>query len=274
MKTAIVSVVSAAALLLVFTPVATAELRPDQQVLVEKLLAGMDPSMREPMRPQIEQSIIMMSPAQTAAVMAGMVDEATYDAGTEPQEYENDVTATPEDLAYNRAQYEPVIRASWKAQTDFDEFTDAALKDECPDRETYAVFGSGYRYELRGLAPNWPRASSNVDVDVQTLSGSYAPQDGRYDFDFSKVKTSFDKAIVASAIASACGDWTKEAVAFEKNARALVAAGDFDGAFELEQASSGKVSAIETPLETALNTQAPTADNALFTAFLNGRRVN
>ncbi|RAN40412.1 hypothetical protein [Hyphomonas sp. GM-8P] len=264
---------SFAALVLAFAPAAAADLRPDQKVLVEKLLAGMDPSMREPMRPQIEQSIIMMTPEQTAAVMAGMVDDSTYDAGTEPEEEEGDEIASPEDLAYNRAQFEPVIRANWQAQKDFDNFTDAVLKEKCPDRETYAVFGSGYRFEFRRLAPNWPRASSNVDSDVQILSGSYAPQDGRYDFDFSKVKTSFDKAAVASAIARACADWTKEAAVFQTKAHALVAASDFDGAFNLEQASSGKVTAIETPLETTLNAQAPAADNALYTAFLNGRRV-
>lgn len=264
---------SFAVLALALAPAASAELRPDQKVLVEKLLAGMDPSMREPMRAQIEQSIVMLTEDQTAAVMAGMTDDATYDAADEPQEDESDVTASPEDLAYNRAQFEPVIRANWRAQKDFDDFTDAALNEKCPERDKYAVFGSGYRYELPPLAPNWSRASWNVDSDVSVLSGSYAPQDGRYDFDFSKVKTSFDKAAVASAVAGACAGWAKEAAAFQTKARALVNAGDFDGAFKLEQASSGKVSAIVTPLETTFNAQAPAADRALYTALQNGRRL-
>lgn len=270
MKTAIASF---AAFVAVLAPAAAADLRPDQKVLVEKMLAGMEPSMREPMRAQIEQSVAMLNKEQTAAVMASMTDDGASDAAAEPQEEEPAVTASPEDLAYNRAQFEPAIRKNWQAQKAFDDFVDAEMAAKCPDRHKYAVVDGPARYELRALSPNWPRASQNVDIDVAVFAGSYAPQDGRYKFDFSKVRTSFDKAAVSSAISEACAAWTREAAAFQPKVRALVDAGDSQGAFAFDRAAAAKVRPIEEPLETLLNEQAPSADYALVNALMNGERV-
>ncbi|WP_375205238.1 hypothetical protein [Hyphococcus sp.] len=274
MKTTIIMTAVAAAALSIAYPSAAADLRPDQKQAVEKMLAQLEPSMREPMRAQIEQSVALLNKEQVAMLVASMEESDSGAQEMTDEIIEEEPTASPEDLAYNRQQYEPVIRANWQAQKSFDNFVDAELAAKCPSRDRYAVYGSGYRYELRQLAPNWPRASNNVDADVAILSGSYAPQDGRYQFDFSKVRTSYDKQAVSAAVAKACAEWSKEAAAFQAKAKPLQAAEDFDGLFALERSAQGKVEPIESTLNEVLNVQAPAADYALYTALQNGRRVN
>ncbi|WP_428407752.1 hypothetical protein [Hyphococcus sp.] len=274
MNTTIMTAVAAAAILIAL-PSSAAELRPDQKEAVEKMLAQLEPSMREPMRAQIEQSVAMLNKEQVAMLVASMEDaDNGAQEMTDESVEEEAPAASPEDLAYNKKQYEPVIRANWQAQKSFDAFVDGELAAKCPSRDQYAVFGSGYRYELRQLAPNWPRASDNVDADVAILSGSYAPQDGRYQFDFSKVRTSYDKAKVSAAVASACAQWTKEAAAFHAKAKPLQAAEDFNGLHALEQSSHAKVEPIEAALNEVLEAQAPAGDYALYTALQNGQRIN
>lgn len=246
-----------------------AELRPDQKDLVEKMLAQMEPSMREPFREQFEQSVAMLSEEQVKAVMAGMEE----DAGSGDEAYYEEPEApvlSPEDYAYNRKQFEPVIRKSWAAQKAFDEHVEGALTKQCPGRDEYAVFGAAVRYEVRELAPSWPRASVSADTDVTVLAGSYAPQDGRYDFDFSEVRTSYNAAAVDKAIEKACADWTKVASEFYARASAQFKADDLDGAYRTEQEYGPKVTPIESALETVLNREAPAANNAIFTALMNG----
>ncbi len=274
MKTTIMTAVAAAAMLTAL-PSAAADLRPDQKQAVEKMLSQLEPSMREPMRAQIEQSIAMLNKEQVAMLVASMEESDSGAQEMTDEIIEEDApAASPEDLAYNKKQYEPAIRANWQAQKSFDAFVDGELAAKCPSRDQYAVYGSGYRYELRALSPNWPRASDNVDADVAILSGSYAPQDGRYQFDFSKVKTSYDKASVSAAVAKACGAWSKEAAAFQTKAKPLQAAEDFDGLFALEQSAQGKVEPIESALDEVLKVQAPAGDYALYTALQNGRRLD
>ena len=70
LKTAILPF--AALFALTVSPACAAELRPDQKAAVEKLLAGMEPSMREPFRAQIEQSVAMLNKEQVAALVASM----------------------------------------------------------------------------------------------------------------------------------------------------------------------------------------------------------
>ena len=265
MKTAILPF--AALFALTVSPACAAELRPDQKAAVEKLLAGMEPSMREPFRAQIEQSVAMLNKEQVAALVASMGENAP----AEPEEEKQAAAASPEDLAYNRAQFEPAIRRNWEAQKAFDTFVDGEMAAKCPDRHVYAVVDGPARYELRPLSPTWPRASGDVETDVTVIAGSYAPQDGRYDFDFSEVRTSFDKGAVSAAIAKACADWAREGAAFQAKARALVDAGKDEAAFELERAAYGKADAIETPLNAVLGEQAPSANYALINALMNGR---
>ncbi|HOP19215.1 MAG TPA: hypothetical protein PK585_03965 [Amphiplicatus sp.] len=251
-----------------------ADLRPDQKAAVEKLLADIDPATRDYLRPQMEESVAMLNEAQIADLVAGMDDSGSGDTVDEEEAYEEEPTATPEDLAYNRAQFEPVYRKHWQAQKDFDAFADATLAAKCADREKYAVFGSAYRYELPTLAPNWPRAADNVDAAVAIFTDAYAPKDGRYKFDFSNVRMSFDKPAVEAAISKACAAWNTEAAAFYKKARPLADANDFAGAQAAANAGAAKMAPIAQALETALNEQAPAADYSFFMAMQSGERLN
>lgn len=261
---------AAAVALIIAGPAFAAELRPDQEHAVEKMLAQMEPSMREPFRAQIEQSVAMLNEEQVAALVASMESDGGGEGETETYEEEEAPVLSPEDYAYNRKQFEPAIRKSWAAQKAFDDHVDAALAAKCPGRDRYAVFGSGARYEIRQLSPNWPRASVSADTDVTVLAGSYAPQDGRYDFDFSDVRTSYDAAAVDAAIAKACADWTSVAAEFHARASAQFKANDLDGAYKTEQQYAPKVTPIETELEAVLNREAPAANYAIFTALQNG----
>lgn len=263
---------AAAPFLFVIVDVSAAELRADQKAAVEKLLADIDPATRDYLRPQMEASVAMLSEAQVAALVAGMDDGGA--AAEEPaEEEEAEETASPQDLAYNRAQFEPVYRKHWQAQKSFDEFVDARMAAKCVGREDYAVFGSAYRYEIAIPQPSWPRASDNVDASIAILGDAYAPKDGRYDFDFSKVKVSFDKPAVEAAISQACSAWVAEASAFHKKARPLADANNFDGAAAAARTGAARLEPVAKVLEATLNAQAPGADYAFFTAMQNGRRV-
>lgn len=247
-----------------------AELRPDQKAAVERILADIDPSMREAARPQVEQSVAMLSREQVAMFIAGLDAKPAPAPAPKPASAAKR-QASPADLDYNRRQYEPAIRKSWQAQKAFDDFVDAQMAAKCPDRHRYAVVDGPARYELRALTPNWPRASWNVETDVAVLGSSYAPQDGRYDFDFSGVRTGFDKAAVSSAVGRACAAWTKEAAAFQAKARALVDAKNNKGAFEHERESAVRVAPIEAALNDVLGAEAPSANHALILALQNPR---
>lgn len=262
-----------AALLLAMALAAAADLRPDQEAAVERMMATIDPSMRQMIRPQIEQSISMMTPEQVAMFVASAT------GGQEEQqaavEEESSSQASPEDLAYNRAQFEPVLRKHWQAKKTFDDFVDAELAAKCPDPDKYAVYREVERYELMPVSANWHRAHNHMETEVQIIAGTYPPQDGRYDFDFSKVRMTFDKSAVSSAIEKACTDWTKEAVVFKEKASKLMYAGDSEAAFKLQGASSSKVSTINSALEAALNAQAPASNYnaAMMGAMQNPKRA-
>lgn len=251
-----------------------AELRPDQEAALEKVLATIDPAARQMVRPQLEQTISMLGPEQVAMfVAAATANQANTQQ--DPVEAEPEKTATPEDLAYNRAQYEPVLRKHWHAKKAFDDFVEAELSAKCPDPARYAVYREAERYDVMGLSPEWQRASANVDAEVSLWGSSYAPQDGRYDFDFSNVRMTFDKAAVASAVAKACAEWTQQAVTFKEKAAALMNSGQSDAAFKLQGSASSKVSAINSTLEAALDAQAPAGNynSAMLSALQNPKRV-
>lgn len=258
---------------LVISPVADAlELRPDQKAAVEKLLKGVDPASRQMVRPQIEQSISMMTPEQVAMFVDSMGSNSSQE---ESVEEEPEQRASPEDLEYNRAQYEPVLRKHWEVRRSFDQFVDAELQSKCPNPDKYAVYREVERYELMPVSANWHRAGDNVEAEVHVIGGTYAPQDGRYKFDFSKVRMSFDKAAVSAAIAEACAEWTQEAIVFKEKASKLMYAGQSDAAFQYERAAQAKVSKINQKLEAALDAQAPARNyNAdMMMALQNPTRV-
>lgn len=260
---------------LILIPVANAsdDLRPDQQAALDKIMATVDPSMREMVRPQIEQSIRYLNPEQVAMFVAAAAASGSrqQESAPEPEERE----ATPEDLAYNRAQYEPAMRKHWQARKAFDDFVDAELEAKCPNRDKYAVYREAERYEMMPLSPQWQRASNNADLDVQVVGSAYAPKDGRYDFDFSKVKMTFNKDAVAKAIAKACADWTKEAAAFKQQAGALMSSDQSEAAFQLEQSAGAKVQPIADALTKALEAESPAGNynSAMTSALQNPKPV-
>jgi hypothetical protein len=235
-----------------------ADLRPDQKAAVEKILATMDASTREMVRPSIEQSIMYLTPEQvTMFVSAATKGASGQDQQQAPVEEEPEREATPEDLAYNRAQYEPALRKHWQAKKAFDTFVDAELAAKCPKPGKYAVYREAERYDVMELSPTWQRAPDNQNAEASIVGGTYAPKDGRYDFDFSKVRMTFNKETVSNAIATACADWTKEAVAFKEKAQALMISGQSQAALDLEGSTSKKVSAMNSKLQAVLDAEGP-----------------
>src|SRR5690606_21099711 len=109
-------------------------------------------------------------------------------------------------------------------------------------------------------------------LDVEIIGGSYAPQDGRYDFDFSAVRLDFDESAVERGIAAACSEYTQIGNAFMAAARR-----DADGdevppnGDKIQQDANAKASAVRSRLEALLQNEAPGGNHALFTALLNGR---
>lgn len=262
-----------------FVGVAAAQtLEPFQQQALERILASMDPALRPMMRAQLEPTLAVLNPEQIELMltaMTGDADAAPVDDAPAQDEPE-DAVASAEDLAYNRAQYEPMIREAWQAAKAYDDFVAAQLDEHCGQRREFAVFGSAWRYEVYPLAPNWPKASNDPNLDVQIIGGSYAPQDGRYDFDFSAVRLDFDTAAVERAVADACAEYIAIGEAFVADARADVVPGDDvpPNGMQLESSANGKASLVRARLEQVLESQAPGGNNALLMALLNGERVN
>lgn len=185
-------------------------------------------------------------------------------------------TAEPEaDLAFNRAQYEPAIRAAWTAAHSFDRFVEAKLGQHCPAPRTYAVWGSGWRYEVAELAPTWPRASQSADLDVQIIGGSYAPQDGRYQFDFAAVSTDFDTDALASTIEMACSDYRRIGEQFLAAARRSAGGQDAPPAdgFQLQNQANASVSAINTALSGELQAATSGWSTALYLALISAEAI-
>ncbi len=248
------------------------ELKPFQAEALERVLASSDPESRELMRAQMAPLLSMMDEAQVRQFMASY--EATGEDLEGDGESGDDTprVAGPGDLEHNQAQWEPVVRSSWTAQKSFDDHVDVQMAVACAGGP-YAVFGSGWRYELYPLSPNWPRASNSADLDVQIIGGSYAPSDGRYDFDFSEVKTDFDRAAVDRAIEEACGAYRGIGERFLATARPKVVNDDLPGGMDLEGAANAEAAPVRARLEEALKTLAPAGNGALFTALLNGKRT-
>lgn len=250
-----------------------AELRPDQRAAVEKMLARMEPAKREAARAHLEQSVAGMSPA-LITLMVNNLDAkpaAARSAPASPPPKKRQATA--EDLAYNRAQYEPAIRRNWRLQREFNELLDAQFAAHCPGRDKYAVYDIGVRYELRELGSDWFRGTDNADIDVSIYEGGNAPKDGRYDFDFSNARVSFNKQKVTSAVATACADWSREAAAFHEKASAFMKAGQNAAAAQAERAGNARIEPIAKALQAVIEAESPSPDLALHDALANPKPV-
>jgi len=240
-------------------------LLPYQQRALDELLAPMDPQTRAMMRPRLEQTLSMLTEEQVEMMLAGMdeSEEAVDEPEPEP------AAPDQESLAHNRAQYEPALRRAWAADSAFDRFVDERLAAHCPAEGSYAVFGSAWRYEVMPLSPNWPRASQNADLDVEILGASYAPQEGRYRFDFSTMRERFDESAVAAAVEQACAAYRAIGESFmaDTNSRitdAAPAAGD-----ALVARANGEVEQLRSRLESTLAAHAPNARNSVLMSLIS-----
>jgi hypothetical protein len=261
----------APAIALIATPASAQALRADQEAALDLIMEEVEPSLRDTVRPQMRAMVAALNPAQIAAMTAEL--KAKPKSASAPAAA-SERRATADDLAYNRTQYEPAIRKAWTARKAFDEFVDARLAAACPPRDRYAVYGAGYRYELGELSASWQRASWNADIDVEVLGSGYAPDDGRYQFDFSRVRMSFDRAGVARAVAAACGDYISVAGGFQIEAGARVAQGDHAGAHTVQERARARVEPIAATLSETLQKEAPADPADIVSALQNARRVN
>jgi hypothetical protein len=261
-----------AVFLIANTPAGAAALLPYQQAALDQILATMDPQTQALARPQLEQTLSVLGESQVQMLLSSMTsDSSAGDADAE--EDAGDTVATPDDLEFNRGQYEPAIRDAWQANKAFDEAVEASLARHCPTRDEYAVYGMGWRYEVAPMQPNWTRSSQSAEVDVQVVGAAYAPQDGRYEFDFSAVRNTFDPAAVDQAVASACVQYRVIGEEFMADARPRVSNDDLPGGDALQGAANGKTYALIQWLEAELLALAPSGSAGVLTALVNGRRV-
>lgn len=253
----------------------TPKLRPDQERLIEAALKDVEPDMRPMAREQLAKSVAHFSEAQVAMMMSKMEANRKAEAAKPvPVKEEPRREATPEDLAFNKAQYEPVIRKHHAVQKEFDAFANAKMAAYCPGRDTYARFGSGWRYEQGQFMMDSALATWNVDSNVTIATEALAPKDGRYKFDFSKVRMSFDKAAVDAAIKASCDKVHVAGKAFLAKVDPLIAKKDWDGAFKAEGSAQAQLEPIRTELKASFAKLSPGDFSAIQMAMTNGTRVN
>jgi hypothetical protein len=248
------------------------QLRPDQEEVLELMTRGMDPGMKMSLREQLLATVLPLTEEQTALMLPAM-RESAGPAEEEVPDEDAPPALSEADFEYNKAQYEPALRLSWQAQHDFDVHVRERIEAACPARDEYKVVAGAAYYELLPLSPTWPTASDDADIDVAVIGGSYAPQDGRYNFDFSEIRTTYDQAAVDQAIDAACAAWEAEGQVFKAHVQGLVDAEKWDEAHNYEMGAYGKIDAIVTPLQEVLQREAPSADYAVFNALMNGTKV-
>lgn len=258
----------------------TAKLRPDQQKFVEMAIADVDPAYRAVAYEQMAKTVAPMSESMVTMAMAKAKTNKTEQAQQAAAEKvardaaPKDRELTSEDKAYHQAQYEPVIRKHHAVQKKFDAFVNAKVAAYCPGRDTYARFGSGWRYEQGEMMMESSLATWNVDANVQIAGDALAPTNGRYNFDFSKVRMSYDESAVDAAIKSACDQVHVKGKAFLAKVDPLIKKQDWDGAFKAEGSAMAALDVTRQDLKTKLNTLGPGDFSAVQMAMMNGKRVN
>jgi hypothetical protein len=265
---------AAIALFAAAPPLTATELKPYQQAALDDILATLDAETREFARPQLEQMLAMMGEAEVAMMLAAMLEQAPDNPAEEEEAVDLSEPASPEDLAFNREQYEPALREAWRASSAFDSFVDATLAAKCPSGDEFAVFGSGWRYEVAPMQPTWTRASNSADTEVQVIGSSYAPQDGRYRFDFSAARNEFDRTAVEGAIVDACKAYREIGAAFLAAARTRSEDELVSEGYELEQAANARAFALMEELGKTLQALAPAGNAPILNALISGTRVN
>lgn len=179
-----------------------------------------------------------------------------------------------DDRAFMKAQYEPVIRKHHAAQRAFDAFYNMKIAEYCPARDQYTRFGSAWRYEQGQFVQPSALASWNVETNVLVTDEAYAPQEGRYRFDFSKVRMTFDEAKVDAEIKSACERVHAAGRDFLAKIDPVIAQKDWENAFKLEGWAKGRLSPIRHDLKVAMDKLSPGDFSEIQLALMNGARVS
>jgi hypothetical protein len=254
------------------------KLRPDQKYAVELSIAGVDPAQRPFIYGDMAKNLAPYDEKQIAALVKGLEANATAETKANAKKLAaSDAPITGalsnEDFTYNRAQYEPAIRKAWTAQKAYDDFVNAKLTAYCPKRDEVARFGSAWRYELHQFVTPSATASWSADTDVQVMGAAYAPQDGKYNFDFSKVRTSFDEKAVDAAVKEGCESYAAAGKAFLAKVDPMISKQDWNGAFKLEQTANAGVEPIRAKMNAKLEPLSPNYGYPLMNALMNGKRV-
>jgi hypothetical protein len=249
------------------------KLRPDQERAIELMLKDVEPAMRPMARQQLAASFGHFSEAQIAMMMAKMASNTSARAATPEPAPEAETFATPADRAFMRAQFEPVMRKHHAAQVAFDKLVNAKVAAYCPASGVYARFGAGWRHELGQFMMESALGANNIEARVTVAGDAYMPTDGRYTFDFSKVRTSFDQGAVDAAIKSACDKVHAAGKAFLAKVDPLIARQDWDGAHKAESAANAALEPIRRELQASYDRIGPGDIGVFQLAMMNGKKV-
>ncbi len=248
-------------------------LRADQQAAIELALRDVEHAMRPMARQQLAITFANFNEAQIA-MMVAKISADRAGATTEPVPVEEaETAATAEDRAFMRAQFEPMMRKHHAAQVEFDHFVNSRIAAHCPARDVYARFGSGWRHELGQFMMESALGANRIDDRVNIAGEAYMPKDGRYRFDFSKVRTSFDAGAVEAAIQSACDKVHRIGRSFLAKVDPMIARQDWAGAYKVESAANAALEPIRAELQADYDRLGPGDIGVFQIAMMNGVRV-
>ena len=219
------------------------------------------------------QTMRFLYPLAAVCIAAVFLSPKSGEAQTAHTMAMTSTVATADDAAFMKAQYEPVIRQHHAAQKAFDAFFNAKIAAHCPTRDQYARYGAAWRYEQGQFGTPSALASWNVDTDVLVASEAYAPQEGRYRFNFSKVRMAFDEAKVEAEIKIACERLHAAGRDFLAKIDPVIAQKDWDNAFKLERWAQGRRDMILSQLQAAVGNLSPGDFTEIQLALMNGGKV-
>lgn len=249
------------------------KLRADQEKAIELALKDVEPAMRPAARQQLADTFSNFNEAQIAMMVAKMNENRAAEAAKPVPVFEAETVSTPQDSAFMRAQYEPVMRKHHAVQKQFDNFANAKLDAYCPKDGKYARFGSAWRYEQAQFVMPVELATWNVESNVTIAQEALEPKDGRYQFDFSKVRLSYDEKKVDGEIKRICDKVHAAGRKFLSEVDASVARQDWDGAFAAEVRANQALEPIRAEWKTMIDTLSPGDFSAIQLAMMNGRKV-
>lgn len=251
----------------------TTKLRPDQERAIELALKDVEPAMRPMARQQLAVSFGNFNEAQIAMMIAKMNENRAAEAAKPTPVVEVETVSTPQDSAFMRAQYEPVMRKHHAVQKQFDDFANAKMEAYCPTDGKYARYGSAWRYEQAQFVMPVELATWNVESNVTIAREALEPKDGRYQFDFGKVRMSYDEKKVDAEIKRICDKVHAAGSKFLATVDPPIAREDWDGAFVAEQKANFALEPIRAEWKKMIDTMSPGDFTEIQLAMMNGKKV-